>query len=80
MTPTEANFDGAEGIRVHNHNLPENAILKLRRGGNPPSNCLSGDFKQQLLWFTPDGQQPELLWCDPDDNWYELDFIPIEKP
>jgi hypothetical protein len=80
MTPTEANFNGAKGIRLNNPSMPGGGFFKLRRGNKLPSNCLTEDFKQQLLWFMPVGEEPQLLWCDPDDNWYELSFNPIKKP
>lgn len=38
------------------------------------------NFKEQLLWFHPDNEPAKLLWCNEDDQWFELSFNPIEKP
>lgn len=77
MTPTEANFDGAKGIRLNNPHMGEDGgIFKLRRGYCSPS----GDCKNQLLWCMSVDSEPRLLYCNEDDNWYELSFTPIDKP
>jgi hypothetical protein len=76
MKPTEANFDGAKGICLNSPHMPDGCIYKLRRGFTSPS----GDCRNQLLWQMAVDADPRLLYCDNNDNWYELDFNPIEVP
>jgi hypothetical protein len=76
MKPTEANFDGAKGICLNNPHMPDGGVYKLRRGFTSPS----GDCRNQLLWQMTVDADSRLLYCDNNDNWYELSFTPIEKP
>ncbi len=76
MTPIEANFDGARGVCLNHPAMPDGGIYKLRRGFTSPG----GDCKNQLLWHMAVGADSRLLYCDDNDNWYELSFTPIERP
>lgn len=78
MLPTEAGFDGAKGFRMPLRG--ENFRVRLKRGRSHPSNHPEQDFKEQLAWFYPDDQPAQLLWCNADDQWFELQFTPIDKP
>lgn len=78
MTPSEAGFDGAKGIRFSAHG--EIYRFQLKRGRERPSNYPDQDFKEQLVWFYPDDQPARLLWCNADDQWFELQFTPIQRP
>ena len=73
MKPTEAGFDGEKGISL---NIPGmmNGVYKIRRGSTPPWMTPS-NYKNQLMWqqTTP----PRLLFCNSNNEWFELDFIPI---
>ena len=78
MGPTEAKFDGARGVRVPTEG--ENCRFRLKRGKDSPSEYPEEDFKEQLIWFYPDDAPPQLFWCNEEDEWFELNFNPIEKP
>lgn len=78
MTPAEAGFDGARGYR--SPALGEGFRIQLLRGKTRPSESPRRDFKEQLVWFYPDDQPAQLFWCNENDEWFELSFIPIEKP
>lgn len=78
MTPTEAGFNGAKGIRMPQHG--ETFRFNLKRGSKRPSECPEGDFIEQLCWWMPPGEPEQLLWCNADDQWFQLSFTRIEKP
>ncbi len=80
LAPTAAGFDGAEGIRMGNPSMPAGGIFKLKRGSKAPSACPRSDFKQQLIWWMPEDRPAVLLWCNAEDQWFELHFQPITKP
>ena len=73
MKPIEAGFNGEVGINL---NIPSTngGIYKLRRGSTPPW-MTDVNYKNQLMWqqSTP----PRLLYCNSNNQWFELDFIPI---
>jgi hypothetical protein len=75
MKPTQAGFDGEKGLNLNHPSLPDGGIYKLRRGSTPPWT-FDSNFRNQLMWqqTTP----PRLLYCNSDNQWFELDFIPIE--
>lgn len=79
MKPIEAKFDGEKGVRIP---MPagENFRFHLKRGKNAPSASPNTDFLEQLIWLMSEEKDNRLLWCNEDDQWFELDFIPIEKP
>jgi hypothetical protein len=78
LSPATAGFDGAKGFRMSMRG--ESFRVHLKRGKSHPSKHPDCDFKEQLVWFYPDDQPPQLLWCNADDQWFELSFTPIEKP
>jgi hypothetical protein len=78
MTPEEAGFDGCKGIRVPGIS-PECRFIP-ERGKTLPSSCAEKDFRERLLWYYPEDATPKLLWCNQNDQWFELIFVPIEKP
>lgn len=79
MTPTEAKFDGNGGIRMPQSDCSD-FRLHLKRGKDSPSSYPDEDFKQQLIWLMPEDSLPRLCWCNENDQWFEVDFMPIEKP
>ena len=78
LSPAAAGFDGAKGFRMTMRG--ENFRVYLKRGKTRPVDHPDCDFKEQLAWFHPDGETARLLWCNADDQWFELSFNPIEKP
>ena len=80
MTPAEAGFDGAIGIRLDLPGFTGGGRFQLKRGKTNPSDHPSTDFCEQLLWHYPDDAPARLLWCNADDQWFELTFTPINKP
>ncbi len=81
LTPLQAGFNGAQGIRLNNPAMgSDGGIYRLRRGAKSPSNYPGVDFTRQLIWHEPPGQQPRLLWCNDSNQWFELSFKPITKP
>lgn len=78
LSPAAAGFDGAKGFRMPMRG--ESFRVHLKRGKTCPSEHPDYDFKEQLMWFYPDDQPARLLWCNADDQWFELSFNPIDKP
>jgi hypothetical protein len=79
MRPSEAKFDGAKGVRIPQAGNG-NFRYQLKRGKKFIDNPEKVDFLEQLLWLMPDEEDPQLLWCNEDDQWFELEFNPIDKP
>lgn len=77
-SPIAAGFDGAKGFQMPQDGLP--LKVRLRRGSVLPSKPPDTNFREQLLWFMPKGQPARLLWCNADEEWFELSFTPIDKP
>jgi hypothetical protein len=75
MTPTEAGFDGAKGISL---NMPKGGVYKLRRGKGVPNVEKSCDLRNQLLWVCPDDAEAKLLYCNEDNQLFELSFTTME--
>ena len=80
FSPAEAGFDGAKGIRVNNPTMPDGGRFQFKRGKTNPSDSPKGDFQEQLVWHYPDDAPARLLWCNAEDQWFELAFTPIDKP
>ena len=72
MKPSEVGFDGVRGLGI-----PNDTLYKLRRGKNVP-DVVKHDFKNQLLWFYPENQDPNLIYCNQNNQLFELDFVPTE--
>lgn len=80
MTPAEAGFDGAGGIRIPVPHGSDFKIFLKRSKTVLPSDTPEVDFTQQLIWLHPDNQPSRLLWCNAEGRWFELSFTPIDKP
>jgi hypothetical protein len=80
MTPAEAGFDGAKGIRMNHSGFEDGGRLRLRRGKKSLADYPSTNFREQLLWYYPDGTPARLLWCNAEDLWFELTFTSTDKP
>ena len=80
VSPAEAGFDGAKGIRMNLPDTKDGGRFYLKRGKTNPSDCPTGDFREQLVWHYPDDATARLLWCNAEDQWFELAFTPIDKP
>jgi hypothetical protein len=76
MTPQEAGFDGAKGIRLNHPALPNGGIYRLRRNINPPWE-FDKDCRNQLIW--QESEPPHLFYCNSDGEWFELSFTPIQS-
>lgn len=74
MTPSEAGFNGTFLLGP-----PDNFFVKLLHGKRRPSST-QRSFLKQLVWWTPEDQPAELLWCNAKDEWFSLEFRPIQKP
>lgn len=76
VKPREAGFNGAHGIRIGIPGLHDGGIYKLRRGSTPPWKTNS-DYRNQLVWqeTTP----PRLLYCNENNEWFELLFAAIQN-
>ena len=70
MKPIDVGFDGEKGLT-----LPNDMVYKLRRGKTPlqPDKF---NLKNQLLWYYPDGEDAQLIYCNEDNQMFRLDFIP----
>ena len=73
MKPTDAGFDGEKGLT-----LPQQLVYKLKRGKTPlqPEQY---NYKNQLLWYYPDGEEPVLYYCNNNNELFKLDFIPVQE-
>ena len=80
MTPTEAGFDGAKGIRMNHPAMKDGGRFQLKRGKQSPSDYPDQDFAEQLIWHYPDNQPARLFWCNAEQQWFEISFTPINKP
>jgi len=80
MTPAEAEFDGIKGIRLNSSYMTDGGRFQLRRGKTSPSSYPNSDFREQLVWLYPDKAPSRLVWCNAEDQWFELAFTPINKP
>ena len=78
MTPAEAGFDGAEGIRLSHSGLPNGSVFRLRRGPTMP-DTETVNFRNQLLWVYPDDADAKLLYCNDNNELFELAFIPLKQ-
>lgn len=78
MKPTEAGFDGAKGISLNHPSMNDGGILKLRRG-KTMLNPKEHNLRNQLLWLYPDGEEAKLLYCNDDNQLFELTFIPLAQ-
>lgn len=78
MTPQEAKFDGAKGFQISSGGTKYR--IQLKRGKETPGKYPDINFKEQLIWVYPDNEQPRLLWCNEDNQWFDVTFNPIEKP
>jgi hypothetical protein len=79
MTPTEAKFDGERGFLVGNG--PYITRIKLLRSeSKTPEQSTRSTFRENLVWLNLPDQPARLFWCNVDDEWFELDFTPIDKP
>ena len=76
MGPTDAGFDGEKGLT-----LPlstEDFVYKLRRG-KTPLQLDKYNYKNQLLWYYPDNEEPVLYYCNQENQLFKLDFIPVQE-
>jgi hypothetical protein len=79
MTPTQAGFDGARGISLNHRGLPDGGTFRLRRGKRVPNVEKSDDLRNQLLWVMPDDADAKLLYCNDNNELFELVFIPLKQ-
>lgn len=77
MKPSEVGFDGAEGIRLTKKESSKRASYKLRRGEVIPLDYYNKEWENQLLWLCPEGKEPVLIYCNKDNELFELDFKPL---
>ena len=78
MKPLEAGFDGVEGICMGVSYIKDGGIYLLKRGKKNPSDFPNINFKNQICWYYPDGQDPKLLFCNSDGHWFNLSFESID--
>lgn len=78
MNPLEAKFNGAEGICLGQPHMKDGGIYRLKRDRRSPLDFPKMSFKNQLIWHYPDGQDPKLLFCNRDGEWFNLSFSPID--
>jgi hypothetical protein len=75
-TPIEAGFDGAKGIRLNLPSMEDGGVYRLRRGSTDPRQ-LDSDCREQIFWYMPKDQDPELWWCNANNEWFLLSFEPM---
>lgn len=81
MKPLDCGFDGERGITIvlPCPDYPEGITYKLRRGKSAPVEG-EGSMLNMLVWYHPDGQDPKLLYCNSEEQWFELNFTPSPQP
>lgn len=79
MTPTEAKFDGERAFLVGTGPYATRVILS-RSESKTPKETPNRTFRENLVWVNLPDQPARLFWCNEDDEWFELDFTPIDKP
>jgi len=79
MKPTEAGFDGARGISLNMRSMTKGGVFRLRRGKGVPNVEKSDNLRNQLLWIMPDDADARLLYCNDNDELFELAFIPLKQ-
>ena len=77
MKPTEIGFDGAKGINLNNPSMIDGGFFNLRRGTKKPDK-IKYNYRNQLLWYMPENEEPKLLYCNENNKMFELEFKPIE--
>jgi len=79
MGPKQANFDGAEGIKTGSPQMHPSSVYRLKRGKNPIRLKEKRDqFRNMLIWYYPDDEDPKLLFCNKEGNWFNLSFDAID--
>ena len=80
MKPKEAGFEGRDpGLYITNTSrvAPSKQVYKLRWSDKVP-NTDKHNLKNQLIWFCPDNQDPKLIYCNNNNQLFELEFVPTE--
>jgi hypothetical protein len=77
LDPAGAGFDGGKGVRVPA--LGKDFRVRLLRGSGNPSSYPERDFKEQLVWLEPVAQSPRLLWCNANNDWFDVLFVPTDN-
>lgn len=76
MNPIEAGFDGAKGINMGVPGIVNGGIYRLTRGKSSPVGNVA-IRRNMLLWYNPEGEDPMLLFLNPDGQWFEVSFNPV---
>lgn len=77
MKPSQVGFDGANGIKLTIKESSKRGTYKLRRGEVIPLDYYNREWENQLLWLCPEGKEPVLVYCNKDNELFELDFKPL---
>ena len=48
-------------------------LYQLRRGSTDP-RLMPHNFKNQLIWYTPEDEPAQLLWCNSNGEWFNCIF------
>jgi hypothetical protein len=78
MKPTDAGFDGAEGINLNNSSMPDGGVYRLRRSKKIIPDPKKHNLKNQLIWYYPDHKDAKLYYCNHNNQLFELEFISVE--
>ena len=76
MKPTEVGFDGRKGVNLNIPHMSDGGVYKLR-SGKTPLQPEQYNYKNQLLWYYPDDEEPVLYYCNSNNELFKLDFIPV---
>ena len=76
MTPTEAGFDGKNLTTIMDL---VSYRLSLSNGKIWPDTEIRERFKNQLMWYYPEGEEPRLLFCNNENKIFELSFTEVTK-
>lgn len=77
MKPLEAGFDGAKGISLGMPHLKDGGKYILKRDSRSPLEFPTTNFRNQLIWYYPEGKDPTLFFCNNDGEWFDLSFTPV---
>lgn len=77
MKPSEVGFDGAKRIRLSLNGVTNGNSYKLRKGEIFPLDYYNKKLENQLLWHCPIGKEPRLIYCNENNELFEVGFKPI---
>lgn len=77
MKPSEVGFNGTKEIGLNLKGATNGGVFQLRKGEIFPLDYYNKELENQLLWHCPIGKEPRLIYCNENNELFEVDFKPI---